>query len=78
VWAVIYYAFHKRSSGGSVGLLGILWDLPVYANDPYLGIIWVFPEDSPLFPEHDLQTSFYIYDTKIETLRKQKNSIMEF
>ena len=33
-------------------------DLPVYANDPYLGTNWVFPEDSPLFPEDYLQTSF--------------------
>jgi hypothetical protein len=61
-----------------VRLLRVLWDLPVYANDPYSGINWVFPEDSPLFPGHHLKTSFYIYDTKIETLRRQKSSITEF
>jgi hypothetical protein len=49
----------------------------MYANDPYLGINWVFPEDSPLFPEDRLQTSFYVYDTKIETLRSPWNSITE-
>jgi hypothetical protein len=50
----------------------------MYANDPYLGTDWVFPGDSPLFPGQDLQTSFYVYNMKIETLRRQRNSIIEF
>jgi hypothetical protein len=61
---MIDYAFHKRSSGGSVRLLGIFYILPIRTNDPYLGIYWVFPEDSPPFPECHPKTSILFHKTK--------------
>ena len=55
---MIYYASHKDHREGVLDYVGYYWDLPLGTSDPYLGIYWVFPEDSPLFPEHYLQTSF--------------------
>jgi hypothetical protein len=56
--------FTRDQWEGVLDYWGYLYDLPIRTNDPYLGIYWVFPEDSPLFPECHPETSILFHKTR--------------